>query len=227
MLDVGCGPGTITVGLGPYCRSVIGVDTEASVVGQAEEHARREGVDNVTFQIGSAYELQWPDDSFDVVYAHQVLQHLARPRDALLEFRRVIRPGGAVAVRDSDFGTMVHFPFEPAIGGWLDLYHRVTAANGGDADAGRKLLSWVLDAGFVEPESSTATWTFADPDSRAHWGELWAIRITEGSFADHAIEHGLAGRAELDEMAAGFRLWASRPDGFWAFLHGEVLATNP
>jgi ubiquinone/menaquinone biosynthesis C-methylase UbiE len=227
VLDVGCGPGTITVGLARYSGQVIGLDAESSVLAVASSHARDEGVENVGFEVGSAYDLRWPDDTFDVVWAHQLLQHLADPRSALREFRRVLKPGGSVAVRDSDFGTMVHAPIEPAIERWLELYHRVTAANGGEADAGRHLLSWVIDAGFMDAETSSATWTYADPDRRTEWGELWAVRITEGSFADHAIANGLADRAEIDEMAAAFRRWATRRAGFWAFIHGEVLALAP
>ena len=227
MLDVGCGPGTITAGLGRYCRSVIGVDTEEAVLEGARSHAERAGAANVSFETGSAYELRWPDATFDVVYAHQLLQHLARPVDALREFRRVVKRGGLVAVRDSDFGTMVHAPVEPAIEAWLDLYHRVTDANGGQADAGRYLLGWVTEAGFEDAQASSATWTYADAESRAEWGELWAVRITEGSFARHAADHGLADAADLEAMAAGFRRWAARPDGFWAFIHGQVLAVNP
>lgn len=227
VLDVGCGPGTITVGLARYSGQVIGLDAEPSVLQQATANADEADADNVSFELGAAYELRWPDDTFDVVWAHQVLQHLAEPRRALREFRRVLKPGGTVAVRDADYGTMVHAPIEPAIQRWLDLYHEVAAANGGEADAGRHLLPWVVDAGFVEAEASSATWTYADPDSRTEWGELWAVRITEGSFADHAIDSGLADRAEIDEMAAAFRRWAARPDGFWSFLHGQVLALAP
>ncbi len=227
VLDVGCGPGTITVGLARYCRRVIGVDAEAQVLEDALAHVHRSGLANVEFETGSAYELRWDDGSFDVVYAHQLLQHLAQPVRALREFRRVLRPGGLVAVRDADFGTMVHAPVETAIERWRDLYHQVAAANGGEADAGRHLLPWATEAGFVDAEASSASWTYADPESRAGWGEVGAIRITEGSCADHAIEHGLADRGDLEAMADGFRRWAARPDGYWGFLHGQVLAVRP
>ena len=80
LLDVGCGPGTITAGLGAYCQQVTGVDAEPSIVEHAANHARNEEIQNVSFELGSAYDLQWPDHTFDVVYAHQVLQHLGGPR---------------------------------------------------------------------------------------------------------------------------------------------------
>ncbi len=226
LLDVGCGPGSITVGLADHCARVVGVDTEPSVITEAEELVRARGLDNVTFEVGSAYELRWPDASFDVVYAHQLLQHLGDPLGALREFRRVLRPGGLVAVRDSDYATMVHSPIEPMIERWRDLYHEVTRANGGEPDAGRHLYPWVIEAGFVEVQASARPWVFADAESCAWWSELWAVRITEGTFADHAVEFGMAGRAELDEMAAAFRRWGARPDAFWALLHGQVLGTR-
>ena len=51
--------------------------------------------------------------------------------------------------------------------------------------------------------------------------------ITDSDFADHAITGGFATRAELEGISAAFRRWTDRPDGFWAFLHGEVLAVRP
>ena len=103
VLDMGCGPGTITVGLARRVRTVVGVDTSAEVVESARRRAREEGVDNASFELGSAYDLPFDDDSFDVVYAHQLMQHLSDPVRALREARRVLRPGGLVAVRDSDY----------------------------------------------------------------------------------------------------------------------------
>ena len=227
VLDMGCGPGTITVGLARRARSVVGVDTSAEMVESARRRAREEDVDNASFELGSAYDLPFEDDSYDVVYAHQLLQHLSDPVRALREARRVLRPGGLVAVRDSDYQTMVHAPVESALKHWLRLYHEVAGANGGEPDAGRFLPGWVRAAGFVDPVVTTSTTTYADAAGRELWGGMWAVRVTHSDFADHAVEGGFAMRGDLVAISAAFRRWADHPSGFWAWLNGEVVAVKP
>ncbi len=227
VLDVGCGPGTITAGLARHAGKVVGLDMSAEVVDAARNHAAECGLANASFEVGSVYELPWDDKSFDVVYAHQVLQHLSDPVRALREARRVLRPGGLVAVRDSDYETMVHAPVFPAIERWRDLYHQVAAANGGEADAGRYLLSWVTEAGFTDTETTAATTVHTDQEGRTVWGEMWAVRVAESDFADHAVGNGFATRDELREISDAFRLWAAQPSGFWAWINGEVIGVRP
>ncbi len=227
ILDMGCGPGTITVGLASRVARIVGLDMSPEMVEDARNHATRSGLGNASFEVGSAYDLPWDADSFDVVYAHQVLQHLSDPVQALLEARRVLRPGGLVAVRDSDYASMVHAPVFAAIERWKDLYHKVAQANGGEADAGRFLLSWVSKAGFVNLRATAGTTVHADVDGRAAWGRMWAVRVVESDFAEHAVENGLATRSELQEIAQAFRQWSAQPDGFWAWLNGEVIGVCP
>ncbi|MCY4102268.1 MAG: class I SAM-dependent methyltransferase [bacterium] len=227
VLDVGCGPGTITLGLARRAGRVVGVDMSPEMVEACGALAAREGVANVSFEAGSAYELPFDGDAFDMVYAHQVLQHLADPVAALREFRRVLRPGGLVAVRDSVYATMVHAPVEPAIERWRDIVQEVAAANGGEANAGRYLPGWVRAAGFVEPAVTTSTTTFADAEGRAAWGGMWAVRATESDFARHATAGGFATRGDLEAISAAFTRWADQPSGFWAWLNGEVVAGAP
>ena len=227
VLDMGCGPGTITAGLARRAGTVVGVDTSAEMVESARRLTAESGVDNASFQVGSAYELPFDDESFDVVYAHQLLQHLSDPVRALREARRVLRPGGLVAVRDSDYATMVHAPVEAALQHWLRLYHEVASANGGEPDAGRFLPGWVRAAGFVEPTATTSTTTYADAAGRELWGGMWAVRVTDSDFADHAVEGGFAMRGDLVAISAAFLRWADHPSGFWAWLNGEVVAVRP
>jgi ubiquinone/menaquinone biosynthesis C-methylase UbiE len=226
LLDVGCGPGTITLDLAQRVAPgrVVGVDRAPEVIAGAERLRHERAATNVEFRDADVYDLDFADASFDVVHAHQVLQHLTRPVAALIEMRRVLRPGGVLAVRDSDYAAFAWAPPDPALTRWNELYHQITARNGAEADAGRYLLRWARDAGFTDIEVSSSTWTFARPDDRRWWGSLWADRVEHSAFAQQAADYGLANTSELAAIATAWRRWAEQPDGFFAVLHGEVLA---
>ncbi|WP_116449390.1 methyltransferase domain-containing protein [Blastococcus litoris] len=224
LLDVGCGPGTITVDLAERVAPgrVLGIDVSADPLAEARAAAERAGV-AVTFEVGDVYALAAEDDSFDVVHAHQVLQHLTDPVAALREMARVCRPGGVVAVRDVDYGAFVTFPADPGLDVWLDLYHRVARANGAEPDAGRRLLSWAHAAGLRDVTASATTYCYASPEERQWWGRSWAGRATSSAFAEQALRYGLATQEELDEIAAAWRRWSEDDDGWLGMLHGELL----
>lgn len=226
LLDVGCGPGTITLDLAALVAPgrAVGIDAAAAAVAEAQARLDDAPVANVSFAVGSVYELEWADASFDVAHAHQVLQHLADPVAALREMRRVLRPGGLLAVRDGDYGGFFWTPADPLLDRWLELYHEVTARNGADADAGRSLPARVRAAGFSELEVTSSTWTFADPESRAWWGDLWAERVERSAFAEQSLSYGLSDAEELAALAAAWRHWAAEPDAVFVTPHVEVLA---
>jgi ubiquinone/menaquinone biosynthesis C-methylase UbiE len=229
LLDIGCGPGTITADLAERVApgEVVGIDPSPDVIERARLNvAERVGGPpaNLRFETGDGYALGFDDGSFDVVHAHQVLQHLTDPVAALGEARRVLRPGGIVAVRDSDYGAKVWAPADLRLTRWLELYHQVTKANRADADAGRSLPTWVRAAGFTDLEVSSSTWTFSDAETCRWWGELWAERAVASAFATQAVEYGLSDRQELASIAAGFRTWANDPDALFLVVHVEVIA---
>ena len=225
LLDVGCGPGSITADLAEAVSPgrVTAVDSAAEVLEQARSTVAAAGVDGVVFEVADVHALPYPDDSFDVVHAHQVLQHVADPVQALREMRRVCRPGGVVAARDSDYAAFTWFPAVPELDDWNALYHRVARGNGGEPEAGRMLRSWARAAGFEQVVSGAGTWCYASDDERAWWGGMWAERITESGIARQAVEQGFATEEDLRRIAEGWRTWAADPDGWFAVLHGEVL----
>ncbi|GAA2256454.1 methyltransferase domain-containing protein [Streptomyces amakusaensis] len=225
VLDIGCGPGTITADLAALVPGgrVTGVDREPGIVERARAEAAGRGLANTEFAVADVNELDFPDDSFDVVHAHQVLQHLGDPVRALREMRRVCRPGGLVAVRDSDYGGFTWFPESPALDEWNRLYHRVARASGGEPDAGRRLLSWARSAGFTDITATGSAWCYATEDERAWWSGLWADRTTTSGYARLAVDGGHATAERLAEIAAGWREWGSRPDAWFLVPHGELL----
>lgn len=159
VLDVGCGPGTITVDLAARVvpGSVTGVEPTDDALSLARAEAQLHRLSNISFTTSDVHKLDFPDDAFDVVHAHQVLQHVADPVRALQEMRRVCTPGGIVAARDADYSGFIWFPKLPALDRWLDLYERAARANGGEPDAGRRPLLaighayalWLRDTGRV------------------------------------------------------------------------------
>lgn len=225
VLDVGCGPGTLTVDLARHVAPgrVLGIDPVADVLDGARERAADAGV-AVEFAVGDVYRLDLPDDSFDVVHAHQVLQHLTDPVAALREMRRVARPGGIVAARDGDYGAFTWFPAAPGLDDWRHLYREVTATNRAECDAGRHLFSWFRAAGFDDVVPGASAWCFATADDRAWWSSLWSERVLHSDFARQAREYGLADDVTLEQLHDAWLEWGSAPDGWFAVVHGEVIA---
>ncbi|MEU9339436.1 methyltransferase domain-containing protein [Streptomyces sp. NPDC048290] len=229
VLDVGCGPGTITADLAARVPQghVTGLDHAPGILDQARATAAARGLTHTDFTTGDVHALDFPDASFDVVHAHQVLQHVGDPVGALREMARVTRPGGLIAVRDADYAAMAWYPASPGLDGWLDLYRRVARANGGEPDAGRRLRSWALAAGLTDLTSTSATWTYATDEERAWWSGLWADRTVASAYADRATGGGHATDAELRAVSQAWREWGDAPDGWFCVPHGEILCRKP
>ena len=228
-------------------RSISGrtaTEISADALGLAQKLAAERSIRNIDFAVEDVHGLSFPDDSFDIAHAHQVLQHVADPVQALREMRRVVRPGGIVAARDADYAGFVWFPLLPELDEWLRLYREAARANGGEPDAGRRLLSWARAAavsssgaspgrtrrmrsraaGFEEITATASTWCYANPEERAWWGGMWADRILESALARQLVDDGFAGRADLERVSRAWRTWADAGDGWFLVPHGEIIA---
>ena len=224
ILDIGCGPGTITVDLAATVAPgrTIGVDQAKSVVDAARAFASEQN-SPAEFATGDAYALDFDDNTFDVVHAHQVLQHLGDPTAALKEWARVTKPGGIVAARDADYQAMFWYPLDPLMDDWLSLYRDVARANNAEPDAGRRLPTWGSDAGFTQITTTAAVWCYSTPDEREWWADLWADQITISALNTQLITSGLATHEKLQEIATAFRAWAQRDNAFFVVPHGEIV----
>lgn len=234
ILDVGCGPGTISVDFVKYIGPnghVIAIDNcDDSVFEIGRDMARKAGCsDAIEFRHGNAFNLDFADGMFDIVHAHQVLQHVPDPVAVLKEMKRVAKPGtGIVAARDAIYDTFTWYPFYPAIDTWRRVYYSCARFSKGDPNGGCKLLSWALKAGYPRSaiKCSADVWCYADEEKRAWWGGLWADRMIKSQMHETALEQGYASEEELQEAAKALRAWAAAEDGWFSLTNGEIICQN-
>jgi hypothetical protein len=136
--------------------------------------------------------------------------------------RRVAKPGGIVAVRDADFHGMSWYPEVPELDEWMELYQRIARRNGAEPDAGRRLVSWMQEAGFTDVSPTSSNWLYATPQLRTWQARVWSERVLHSAFADQALEYGFADLVDLERIAAGWHRWGSSSDGWFLIPNGEV-----
>ncbi len=228
LLDCGCGPGTITIGLADWVSpgKVTGVDLDPKRVQQATEAAESAGVANVAFQVGDIYKLPFPDDSFDAAFVSYVLMHLKDRQSAVREVMRVLKPGGIFAAREMNHTAVIELNAAPE---WLEavpLLDDYLKSRGIDIYAGATLGALVRDVGFTDvEESASLSQEHNTPEGRRFSAEQQAHRL-ETTVADWAVKEGLAERADLERMAKALREWTHR-DQFSASAMQEVVGWKP
>jgi ubiquinone/menaquinone biosynthesis C-methylase UbiE len=225
LLDVGCGPGSITRGLAEHLPAgqVVGLDLSRETLESARRDAAARGLMNLRYEEGSVYELSFPDGAFDVAYAHQVLQHLRERGLALSEMLRVVKPGGVVAVREVDWSTVAYFPRDPWIDRFIEVHLRTWYRNGGEPQVGRQLRALFNAAGVASLEITASVWCYATRDETVEWGESYADRLLTSPMGERPVEYGYATRSDIEAMAAALRAWGSHPDALWVFTHVQAL----
>lgn len=225
LLDFGCGPGTITLGLAEAVApdEVVGVDIESSMVERAQALAAEHGISNARFEVGSVYDLPFLDAAFDAAFSRSVLEHLSQPVEALREVRRVLRPGGVIGLRDGDWGSRIIAPASPLLEEGLALYARLWVRNGGSPQRGREHRALLRAAGFSRIEASAGTEVSGKPDAVRHFADLAAQQLSRQAFAEQVIELGWADQQQLDQIVAAFYAWAEHPDAFQAVIVCQVV----
>lgn len=226
ILDVGCGPGSITLGLAALVPqgSVVGVDTSHELMRRNEKEAREKGVENVRYELGDIYALPFEDGVFDVTHVHQVLCHLTDPLRALREIRRVTRPGGIVAAREAIMETMIMYPSTPDLEAWKDALQRMHLGRGQHPGAGKMLRAWALEVGFpVEGiKCSAGTFCYSGKEEREWWGGVWAARCVSDEWKEGM--KGIATEEELAKFADAWADWRGKEEAWFGMMHGELLA---
>ncbi|MYC31378.1 MAG: class I SAM-dependent methyltransferase [Chloroflexi bacterium] len=228
VLDLGCGPGTISVGLAEAVNpgEVQGIDMEASQIDLAHAAAAAGGHSNISFHVGNALDLPFDSDYFDVVHAHAVIMHIPDTEAVLSQVRRVLKPGGLFASRDliaeSSF-------IEPASDGLREAWETFTnlmRGNGGHPEIGKELNGILLNAGFSDIRCSASFDSYGTPpDLDFYYGF-----IVDWFFSPNVIAAvtglGIATQEKFDYWRGELDAWRANPRAFGALAFGECLAIN-
>lgn len=220
-LDCGCGPGSITLGLARAIApgTIAAVDQEASQLALAKDNFRAAGLEG-DFRVASIYDLPFPDETFDGVFAHAVFEHLREPDRALAELCRVLKPQGLASVRSPDWGGFVIAPASPALQRAIEFYQHLQTENGGDVLAGRKLKGWFQAAGLVDMKAGGSYESYDPVDSIT---EYLALRIEGSIKKDLAVERGWASEGEVNEMTTALRALPNQPGALFLQAWCEVI----
>jgi ubiquinone/menaquinone biosynthesis C-methylase UbiE len=219
-IEVGSGLGILAAEVADAAPNVRVVGVELSAA-QLERARRRR---DVTYIRGDAHALPVADGSFDVAYARYLLEHVSDPGVALAEMRRVLRPGGRVAVMENDV-TLVRFDppcpvFESVWSSFAAVQHEL----GGDALIGRRLYRLLHQAGFTEIELSV------QPEVHWHGSPGWSPWVTNIignvlSARGALIERGLCTAPAIDNAVDELRSLINRPDGssLWIWSRARAI----
>ena len=225
VLDFGCGPGTISVGLARAVEpgEVHGIDMEESQIGLAKAAAEAGGHGNATFHVGDVTNLPFEDDSFDVAHCHAVLMHVPDASAALAEVKRVLKPGGIISSREVIVASCF---MEPRIGtmetGWAVFTNLITA-NGGHPQMGRELKNTFMEAGFIGVRTTASFDAFGTAEDVAFLlGWFFSPNVIAAATA-----HRLATHEQFKEWRDDLEQWKSHPGAFGALAFGEAIASKP
>ncbi|EDK45206.1 conserved hypothetical protein [Lodderomyces elongisporus NRRL YB-4239] len=235
VLDVGSGPGTITVDfaqryLTKNGGSIIGIEPTQELIDQADAYKKEAAPElkNIKFQLGSVYKIPFDNDTFDLVHAHQVVVHLQDPILALQEMKRVTKPGGFVCVKDGDLESSIITPekYEP-----LKQSRLLKAKNSNSTDirGGRKLRERAIRAGY-EPEnivSSLSYWLIGDTRaSKQNWASLLKSREQHGGevmYPNDKERDNLAREQNIELLDE----WGKDVAALYAVTNFEIIYKKP
>ncbi len=225
LLDCGCGPGTITVGLAQAVSpgNVTGIDLEESQLELARENAAKLGLTNVKFESGSGYQLPDQDNLFDAVFSHAMLEHMHDPLAVLKEIHRVLKPGGLVGIRSVDLAATLIAPAGATLERAYDIWLKYRQHCGGDPFLGRRFRALLREAGFAKTIGSASSETWGTPQTTQSIKSVLTAEFTGPKIVETAIQMGWADQAQMDNAASAVNDWGNHADAFMAIVWCQAV----
>jgi SAM-dependent methyltransferase len=191
VLEVGCGTGAILSEL-PDRVSLHGLDIDPAALDQCRVH-----VPTASLIRGNALKLPYSNETFEIVYCHFLLLWVNDPLQALLEMKRVTKPGAhIIAFAEPDYSARVDQPGELVqLGAWQT---ESLKRQGADPGLGARLADLFFRAGIELVETGTIQNAGHDP-SPEEWETEWAV--IESDLAGLVADDDTRNMKNLDQQA--------------------------
>ena len=230
VLDFGCGPGSISVGLAQLVApggEVHGVDMAESQVAMARGLADAQGLENVKFHVADVTSLPFPDDYFDVAHGHDILAHVPNTRTVLAEVIRVLKPGGVIGCRELIGEACYTYPDFGILRKSWDIFEDIVATDGGHPQMGKELKAHLAEAGFADARTTGSYHTYSAPEEVAFIHAFVHSWLLSPEMTATALSYG-AGTEELfRRLGEGYDRWKEHPGAVCAVAFGEAIAVKP
>lgn len=223
VLDVGCGPGSITSGFKSFCPNgqVVGVDMDTSSI----KTARKMFGSTATFDVANVYNLPFQDDSFDVVHSYNLLQHIEDIPSALKEMRRVMKPDGIMATRVVCTQQITASIDHKGLDMFYKAYFELTQTTGCDLDIMFHMPKLARQAGFTQVKMQASSNCFVDKDLEDYL-QLVAGYLSPGEMLNSMKGKGGASDEEIEVMRDFVRVAMDNEDEFIMMPHLECVCTK-
>ena len=229
VLDFGCGPGSISVGLAEAIApgELHGIDIEQSQIDLATSAAEAGGHCNTVFRLGDVTSLDFEDGFFDVAHCHNVLMHVPDTASALTEVKRVLKPGGIIGCREMICRSGFTHPDSGAVQKAWEMFEDLLTADEGHPQMGKDLKTHVLNAGFTDVQATASFDVYSSPDDVEFIYRLADTWLLSSEITGAAIQYGAATRHLCEELRFSSELWREHPGALVGVAFGEVVATKP
>jgi SAM-dependent methyltransferase len=205
-LDAGCGGGNVVLDMahivGPKGRAV-GVDFDPEIIDLARQDAWDSGYSTIEYHVTDVRD--FGDGPFDLAHARYLLSHLSDPEKVLAHIKDLVRPGGKVAVEDTDLSGCFCYPPDGANDRFVELYTEVVRLAGGDADIGRRLPMILLAAGLGD-----VRWNVFQP-AHVTGAHKHFLAVTMERIRRSVLRHSLATNDEIDKIVDRLHAFADDP----------------
>ena len=229
VLDFGCGPGTVSVGLARAVEpgEMHGVDMEESQIDLARAVAHVGKHHNAIFHVGDVTDLPFEDGFFDAAHGHAILMYVPDTQAVLSEVKRVLKPGGIVSSRELIAESCFTHPDLGTNRKAWDMFEDLIESDEGHPQMGKDMKTHYIEAGFTDIRATASFDSYSDPEDIAFiygFANQWFL---SPETTEAAIKYGAASEKLVNEIRIGYDRWKDHPGAFCGAAYGELTARKP